>query len=86
MGINSHISIGKTADVSTMNIDNVGIPDEIQFFSMSYFFGGGIEYSLGGKTAILCGIYYTNGFWDVTVEEDYRTTLNAVSLRLGVRF
>jgi hypothetical protein len=86
LGINSHINIGKTADVPDMNIDNVGIPDEIQFFSMSYFFGGGIEYSLGGNTAILCGIYYTNGFWDVTVDEDCRTTLNTLSLRLGVRF
>ena len=86
LGVNNHISIGKTADVSSMDIDNVGIPDEINFFNMSYFFGGGIEYSLGGNTALLFGIYYTNGFWDVTVPKDYRTTLNALSLRLGVRF
>jgi len=86
LGINSHISIKKTADVPAMNIDNVGIPDEIHFFSMSYFFGGGIKYSLGGNTAILCGIYYTNGFWDITADEDCKTTQNAVSLRLGIQF
>jgi len=86
LGINNHINIGKTADILSMDIDHVGIPDEINLFNMSYFFGGGIEYSLGGNTAILCGIYYTNGFWDVTAAKEYRTTLNAVSLRLGVRF
>jgi len=86
LGINNHINIGKTADISSMDIDHVGIPDEINLYNMSYFFGGGIEYSLGGNTAILCGIYYTNGFWDVTVSDEYRATLNALSLRLGVRF
>lgn len=86
LGIQNHINIGKTADIPSMDIDHVGIPDEINLFSMSYFFGGGIEYSLGGNTAILCGIYYTNGFLDVTASEDYRTTLNSLSLRLGIRF
>ena len=86
LGIYNHINIGNTADVPSLAIDHVGIPDEIKLFSMSYFFGGGIEYSLGGNTAILCGIYYTNGFLDVTTSEDYRTTMNALSLRVGVRF
>jgi len=86
LGINNHINVKKSADVASLDIEKVGIPDEIQLFNMSYFIGGGVEYSLGGTTAILGGIYYTHGFLDVTTSNDYRATLNAVSLRVGVRF
>jgi len=86
LGVNNHVNIKKSADVPDLNIEKVGIPDEINTFSMSYFIGGGMEYSLGGSTALLAGVYYTNGFLDVTVSEDYKATLGGVSLRVGVRF
>ena len=86
LGINNHINIKKSADVPDLNIERVGIPDEINAFNMSYFIGGGMEYSLGGSTAILAGVYYTKGFLDVTVSDDYKATLGGVSLRVGVRF
>ena len=53
---------------------------------MSYFIGAGIEYSLGGNTALILGLYYQNGFWDITKTKDYKVTIGSVSLRLGVRF
>jgi len=86
LGINNHVNIKKSADVPDLNIEKVGIPDEINTFNMSYFIGGGMEYSLGGSTAILAGVYYTKGFLDVTVSEYYKATLGGVSLRVGVRF
>jgi len=86
VGINNHISIGKSANVPSTDENKVGIPEEINIFSMSYFFGGGGEYSLGGNTRLLAGLYFTSGFWDITSSEEYRATLNAVSLRIGVRF
>ena len=86
VGINNHISIGKSANVPSTDENKVGIPEEINIFSMSYFFGGGCEYSLGGNTRLLAGLYFTSGFWDITSSEEYRATLNAVSLRIGVRF
>ncbi len=86
LGINNHVVIKKSADVPDLNIERVGIPDEINTFNMSYFIGGGMEYSLGGSTAILAGFYYTKGFLDVTVTQEYKATLGGVSLRVGVRF
>jgi len=53
---------------------------------MSYFIGGGVEFSFGGDFAILGGIYLTGAIWDVTTNTDYRAYINMVSLRLGVKF
>jgi hypothetical protein len=86
LGVNNHVNIKKSADVPDLDIDRVGIPDEINAFNMSYFAGGGMEYSLGGSTALLAGVYYTKGFLDVTVSEDFKATLGSLSLRVGVRF
>jgi len=86
VGINNHISVGRSAFVPSTDDNRVGIPDEINIYSMSYFFGGGCEYSLGGNTSLVGGLYFTSGFWDVMSSDSYRATLNAVSLRLGVRF
>ncbi len=86
VGVNNHISVGKSANVPSTDSSKVGIPEEINIFSMSYFFGGGCEYSLGGNTTLLAGLYFTSGFWDITSSDDYRATLNAVSLRIGIRF
>ena len=86
LGINNHMNVKATADASSGNINGENIKNEIQFYNMSYFIGGGMEYSLGGNTALIAGIYYTNGIWDVTKNSDFRTTLNAVSLRLGIKF
>jgi hypothetical protein len=86
VGINNHISVGRSASVESMDINKVGIPEEINIYSMSYFFGGGCEYSLGGNTSLLGGLYFTSGFWDITSSDEYRATLNAISLRLGIRF
>jgi hypothetical protein len=86
VGINNHISVGERGTVESLDLNRVGIPEEIKFYSMSYFFGGGCEYSLGGNTSLFAGLYFTSGFIDITTSEDYRATLNALSLRLGVRF
>ncbi len=86
LGINNHINIKATADASSGNINGDNIKNEIQIYNMSYFIGGGMEYSLGGNTALITGIYYTNGILDLAETSDFRSTLNAVSLRLGIKF
>jgi len=86
LGINTHINLKATGDVEDFNISGEDIRDEIQFFMMSYFIGGGLEYSLGGNTALIGGIYWTSGIWDVTKNPDYRAHISSVSIRLGVKF
>ena len=87
-GINTHINIKAAADglSDMLEYDNENISDAVNVFNMSYFIGGGIEYSLGGNTAVIFGVYYNSGFLDITQTKDYKATLSSVSLRLGIRF
>ena len=86
LGLNTHLNVKATADVNYKEISGEDIRDEIQFFMMSYFIGGGLEYSLGGNTALLGGIYWTSGILDVTKNPDYRVHISSISLRVGVKF
>ena len=86
LGINNHINIKATADVPSLGINGEDIKDEINLFLMSYFIGGGVEYSFGGDFAIVGGLYLSGSFWDVTANTDYKAFINMLSLRLGVKF
>lgn len=87
-GICTHFNIKATADGLSdgLDVDNENISDAVSVFNLSYFIGGGIEYSLGGNTAVIAGLFYDSGFWDITRTKDYKATLSSVSLRLGLRF
>jgi hypothetical protein len=86
IGLNNHINIRSAADVPSQNISGEDIKNEINRFLMSYFIGGGVAFSFGGDFAILGGIYLIGAIWDVTKNKDYRAFINAVALRLGVKF
>ena len=43
-----------------------GIDKEVRPFDLGYHLGGGIEYSLGGRNALMLGIVFHNGFIDIT--------------------
>ena len=36
------------------------ISDETAFFNLAYSFGGGMEFSVGGNTSIIGGLFYTS--------------------------
>jgi hypothetical protein len=86
LGLNSHFNVKATGDAESRNIHGEDIKDEVNFFMLSYFFGGGVEYSLGGNTALIGGIYFTSGILDVASSDNYRMQVGSLSLRLGVKF
>ncbi len=86
LGLNNHINIRAIADAPEQNINGEDIKEGINLFLMSYFMGGGVEFSFGGNFAILAGIYLTGAIWDVTTNKDYRVYVNSLALRLGVKF
>ncbi len=54
-------------------IEGVGVATEKEnvrgatnFFNLSWGLGGGVEYSISEKTALVMGLYYQQGFLDVT--------------------
>jgi hypothetical protein len=46
----------------------------------------GIEYNLAGKTNLLAGIRFNNGFTDFSKDKNYKFANNAIQLMLGVYF
>ncbi len=85
VGFTCQLNVQAKAVSEAINVKNDDISKEINLFNVGYHFGGGIEYSLGGQTAITAGIIYTNGFTDITTSS-YKVSSKVVSIRLGMLF
>ena len=86
LGINGGINIKATAEVDDIELDNENISDEIRLFNLGYFIGAGIEYSIGGNSAVVLGLTYTNGFIDITDDSNSKVTLSNFAVRIGILF
>ncbi|MFP4525988.1 MAG: porin family protein [Bacteroidales bacterium] len=84
LGLNCNINIKSAADFS--DYKDINISNDMNWYNIGYYFGGGVEYSLGGSTAIVAGLTYRNGFLDVTKEKRNKVTTGNFSLRLGILF
>lgn len=62
------------------------ISDDIYLFNLNYFAEAGIEYRLGGNTALKCGLKWSAGVTDVTRNDLSTNNLSSVGLLLGVLF
>jgi hypothetical protein len=58
----------------------------INFLRLGVVVGGGVEYSLGGKTALLGGITFNGGLTDISSEKDLKIVNNYIAINLGVLF
>jgi len=86
LGINGGINIKATGEVDNFELNNENISDEVKLFTLGYFIGAGVEYSIAGSTAIVVGVTYTNGFINITPDNNNKVTLSNCALRLGVLF
>lgn len=86
LGFSPQVNIGSRASSTggALNKDNVS--KEINAFNVSFFFGGGIEYNIGGQTSLIAGIFFNNGFGDILSADAHKAALNFVNIRLGVMF
>ena len=97
LGINNQAKGTISGNSTDTEKENIG-PD-VRLFNLSWGLGGGVEYELGSKTSLVGGIYYQQGFTDVTVDdgflidsagnvkkEDSKATIGAFIIRLGVMF
>jgi hypothetical protein len=78
-------AIGTSSDANSSLADD-NISDEINFFNLGYHIGAGAEYSIGGNTALVFGLTYTNGFVDITSSSGDKITTASIALRLGILF
>ncbi|MGA2407437.1 MAG: porin family protein [Bacteroidales bacterium] len=90
LGLDPKIVIGGKADIPSLNITNEKAMNELRMFNLSYHFTAGIEYSLGGTTALVFGLNFDNNFLDITKDNGNqpvdKVSHKILSFRLGVNF
>jgi hypothetical protein len=75
----------RASDVSgVINKDN--ITEDINLMNMGYFINAGMQYSIGGSSAIILGVGYSSGFTDVTIIESDKISINTFTVKLGILF
>jgi hypothetical protein len=90
IGLDPKVIIGGKVDIPSLNIKGEGAMDELRTFNISYHILTGIEYSLGGSTAVVLGLGYENNFLDVTKDINNQpsdmVTQNIIKFRIGLNF
>jgi hypothetical protein len=90
VGLDPKFVLGGKNTIPSLGITDESANSELKFFNLGYHITAGIEYSLGGSTAVVLGINYENNFIDITKEtgkqpED-KITHRLLSFRLGLNF
>jgi hypothetical protein len=85
-GMDFQVNVKASADATDRQLEKDNVNKEISLLNFSFFLGGGIEYSLGGTTALEAGLFFNNGFLDVLNNKSYKGAINYLSLRLGIMF
>lgn len=90
IGVDPKLVIGGKADIPSLSVKGQDAMDELGRFNLGYHILTGIEYSLGGSTAIVFGIGYENNFFDITKEINNqpidKVTQNIIRFRFGINF
>lgn len=90
LGLDPKIVIGGKADIPSLKISDETATSELRLFNLSYHITGGIEYSLGGTTAMVLGLNFDNNFFDITKDNGDqpkdKVSQKMLSFRLGINF
>jgi hypothetical protein len=90
LGVDPKVVINGKADVPSLDIKGENAGAELRMFNLSYHIIAGIEYGVGGNTAIVLGLGFDNNFLDITKDNGDqpkdRVSHKLLSFRLGVNF
>src|SRR5512133_1073645 len=90
IGLVPKLVINRKADIPSLSISGENASKELRMFNLSYHITAGIEYSLGGSTALLFGLDFDNNFLDITKDNGSqpsdRISQKILSFRFGVNF
>ena len=90
LGLDPKVVIGGKTDIPSLDISGEKALDELRIFNLSYHITAGVEYSLGGTTALVFGINFDNNFLDITKDIGNQLTDKVshkiISFRIGVNF
>jgi len=80
---------------TTFPYERENIKKDVNLFNLNWGFGGGIHYAISEDTALIGGLYYQQGFADVTDDnalknsgekEDSKGVIKSITLRIGILF
>lgn len=86
---------GDVKGTAMLNTERENITEDVNFFNLTWGFGGGVQYSLSEGTALVAGLVYRQGFADVTDDKGMRTNgsrenskgiINSITIRIGFLF
>jgi hypothetical protein len=90
LGLDPKIVISRKADIPSLEISDENAVNELRMFNLSYHVTAGIEYSLGGSTALVFGLNFDNNFLDITKDNGNqpvdKVSHKILSFRFGVNF
>ncbi len=86
---------GDVKGTSRLDVERENIKRDVNLFNLNWGFGGGIHYTLSEDTEFIGGLYYQQGFADVTDnkatktsgdQEDSKGIIKGITLRIGILF
>lgn len=86
LGVTPMVNIRDRASDESGSLSKDNIAEDIMLFNMNYFINLGVQYSLGGSTAIIGGLGYSSGFVDVTSRSVDKINVNSLTIKLGILF
>lgn len=90
LGLDPKVVIGGKTDIPSVDIKGERATSELRLFNLSYHILAGIEYGVGGNTAVVLGLGFDNNFLDITKDNgdqpDDKVSHKLLSFRLGLNF
>ncbi|PLX16607.1 MAG: hypothetical protein C0599_14850 [Salinivirgaceae bacterium] len=71
------------------DIDKEELKEGVNLYSLSYYFEGGVTYSLGAQIALKGTLFFSSGINDITSDDNSegdRITQNSVGMKIGLVF
>jgi hypothetical protein len=90
LGLVPKVVINRKLDIPSLSLSGENGSNELRLFNLSYHVTVGMEYSLGGTTALVLGLDFDNNFLDITKDPGNQPADNVsqkiLSFRFGVNF
>ena len=86
LGFNPMILLNAKGSSEDASFKKEDIRESINLFGLGYHAGLGVEYALGGRTALIGGLRWSSGFTDVTDNDRANVKTNAITIHLGILF
>ena len=88
INIYGRFGLSPQINIKAVDKDEHSISEDVRLFELSYHLGGGIEYSIGRRNAIMLGLIFNNGFTGISKNTgfDDKAIMNRFALEFGFVF